>query len=504
VQDARTMSWAHYGSLHTASLMPGDFELPQLAASLADKWLEICLEQGRADGGLATAVRGFLRHVGEQPHAVGSQAGFGLPDLRRRHLDAWELDLLAAHRAAGSDTNYRKAVYVLALLDRIDADHPGVLHREVTERLESHTRLGHHRNPGLAAYSREEVRRLRGAAHRQVHAHLQDPNATPSAQLLVALHVLLSLATGEPPEVLRSLTVDDVVATTAPEHDPALAGLTAAQRLRWIAERDLATQYAVTYHKNRAHQSYQDVYARRDHSAHQALTTLIRVTSELRDRSGLAALWQQQRPGGRITEPAWNTPALRLQRWTASAGLEVSQPCVFARFRKVVVAGEALAQPRDYFSGRRRHAPRTFFGHYTNSSILRAESGRLLLEGTDRMFDAAIAGPTVVTPEAEELLGEGLPAPGLDLATAAALMGGELDGPHAACRDPQDGPFSPSGQTCPLSMTGTCFNCSNALVTRHHLPAALAIADIADPDRAADVQAWLEHWKPPSSCQHAA
>jgi hypothetical protein len=45
-------------------------------------------------------------------------------------------------------------------------------------------------------------------------------------------------------------------------------------------------------------------------------------------------------------------------------------------------------------------------------------------------------------------------------------------------------------------MTGTCFGCGNALITRRHLPAALAIAEVADPARAADPQVWLDHWKP--------
>ena len=49
---------------------------------------------------------------------------------------------------------------------------------------------------------------------------------------------------------------------------------------------------------------------------------------------------------------------------------------------------------------------------------------------------------------------------------------------------------------CQLAMTGTCFGCPNCLITKDHLPAVLAIADIADPDRAANVNLSREYWKP--------
>lgn len=66
-------------------------------------------------------------------------------------------DLLVEHREANSDTAYRKAIYLFALLHRIEDDAPGTLHSEVLERLESDTRLWHHRNPGVAAFTDSEV-----------------------------------------------------------------------------------------------------------------------------------------------------------------------------------------------------------------------------------------------------------------------------------------------------------------------------------------------------------
>jgi hypothetical protein len=84
----------------------------------------------------------------------------------------------------------------------------------------------------------------------------------------------------------------------------------------------------------------------------------------------------------------------------------------------------------------------------------------------------------------------------MDPATGRALVAGDLDGPQVACTDPTASPYEHPGQICSRSMTGTCFGCPNALITQRHLPAVLALADIADPSRAADLEAWQQHWKP--------
>lgn len=499
--DPRTYTWRYYGSMITTSITPSDFFLPLLAGELADKWLEVAHDDGQSIPEVLTAIRGFLTHVGKQPLVAGAAESFGLGDLRRRHLDTWEMDHLVAHRTAKTDTHYRRVIFLFALLNRIHHDTPDVLHPEVVRRLEGQIRLRHRRNEGLPAFSASEVRKMRSRAHRLVYGHLRlgtDGKLVPAPppEVLVAAHVLLSLATGEPPEVIRTLEVDHVIATASAEHDRAVEGMTPANRLAWLAQRDLIEQYAVTWTKNRAGETYQDVYTRHDHAVHRTLTALIQLTAGLRERSGLAALWQQERVDGRVTQPVWNTQPFNLRRWITKAGLQVREPLVWGRFRKVVVAGEALSNPRRYLHSRRRHTAETFFRHYTNSEVLRAKAGRLLIDSVNDMFEAAVAGPTVVTPDAEQLLAEGREAPGIDAATAAALLQGDLDGPQAACRDPKDSPYEELGVVCTKSMTGTCFGCGNALITRRHLPAALAIAEVADPARAADPQVWLDHWKP--------
>lgn len=499
--DSRTYVWHRYGQTGTSSLHPGDFRLPNLAGQLADKWMEIAQQNGQEMRELQVAVRRFVTHVGNQLHTTNDALAFGLGELRRRHLDAWEMDLLRAHRDAKTDTYYRYAVYLFALLHSIYDDAPNMLHPEVVHRLESGTRLRHRRNEGLPAFTPEEVRRMRSRAHRLVYGYLRpgvgdERRPAPPPPVLIAAHILLSLATGEPPEVIRALKVDHVVATCSAEHNQSVDGMTPAGRLAWLAERDLVEQYAITWTKNRARASYQDVYTRHDHAAHRALTALIRMTAGLRARSGLPTLWQQEHRDGRITEAYWRSSSLEIRRWIGGAGLVVSEPQVWGRFRKNVVASEALASPRRHLRSGRRHTAETFFRHYTNSEVLRSEAGSLLIDSANAMFEAASAGPTVVTPEAERLLAAGQEAPGLDAATSAALLRGDLEGPQTACRDPLDSPFETPGDICTKSMTGTCFGCGNAIITRQHLPAVLAIAEIADPARAADPEVWLNHWKP--------
>lgn len=494
--EARVFDWTLYGDSGRAVFNPTDYACVPLAAALSDAWLDVVSEVGRNDANLQTGIRTFLRHVDGQLHSVDARDTFGIKDLRRRHLDAWEADLLAEHKAASSDTAYRKAIYLFALLRRIEEDAPGSLHAEVLERMESDTRLWHHRNEGVPAFTEREVKQIRGLAHRTVHAHLASGVGEPTADTLMALHVMLSLATGEPPEVIRTLTVHDVIATGAADTDQPTSRLTHGERLAWLALRDAADEYAVTYTKRRAQETYTDIYRRGDHSAYRALARILTITAPLRAESRNESLWLVRRDDGTITQPPWNTAGYRLGVFLGRGNVSVSGKRHWMRLRKVVVAREASADPTRYLRARRRHTPETFFEHYTNSEVMRAKHGRILVDSINEKFEAAVMGPTVVTPDAEGLIAAGEHAPGLADDTAQALVRGDLDGPQTACRDPRDSPFAPAGEVCKLSMTGTCFGCGNALITEHHLPAALVIADVADPDKAADINVWRDYWKP--------
>lgn len=496
--DTFTFEWTVYSDKLTYAIDPAGFETPVLAAELAATWLQVLTEFRRMEYSLTAGLLSFLRLIGALPLTDEEKGRFALRDLRRAQLDLWELNMLARHRKAKSDTAYRMVVHVFALLRRYEDDHPGTLHKEVVDRLARQPRLWHHRNDGLPPLSKEETRAWRRWAYEKVKSALSQPGrGIGDIDVQTATHVLLSLATGEPPEVLRALTVYDVEATTAAaEAEDSVTALSPIDRLGYLAENDLIEVVRVRYTKNRAHETYDEVYARRDTAPFTAFRWALMLNAAARTESGNPSLILMEDVDGRVKQPPWQRLAYRLSEIAARNSLPFSGPNHWARLRKVATTREVLADPRAYLANGRRHSAKTFFGHYTNSSVLRAKAGRVLVDSVNEMFDSAISGPTVVTPDAEQAIRAGADAPGIDPDTASALVAGELDGPHTGCRDPLDSPFEKKGTVCTKSITGTCFACPNALITLHHLPAALAIQDMTHPDRAADPRTWQTHWKP--------
>lgn len=497
--DTTTRRVGHFrnGRQNFHYLHPTTFPTPLLAATLADKWVEVSRERPGGSGELVTGVRFFLRHLGQQLHEVDGLSWLDVGDLRRRHLDAWESDLIARRQSNETDTLYRYALLLFALLDRIERDIPGTLDPEVVERIEQGTRLRHFRPPGLPDFTLGEVRRMRFRAHHLVHRTMHaDDSQGPDRETLIALCIMLSLATGEPIEVLRRLSLDMIVATASSEHDEAVRGLSHAARLGYLASHGAVDTFAVTYTKSRAGgETHGNVYTRRDREAHRALTALLHLTAPIRTHTETDCLWISTRADGSVLEPPWSARRWSLRRWLADNNLSVVEPVTWKRFRKVVVTKEASEQGGSYLRRTVRHSPEVFLRDYTTSAVLRRKAGSLLRDTMQEYFEAAVAGPLVVTPEATELLAKGEPTPSLPGDMGIRLIDGELDGPHTACRDPLHSPYQKPGEICRLSTTGTCFGCPNALITQDHLPAALLIAEIADPGRATDPDVWSQHWK---------
>jgi hypothetical protein len=462
---------------------PGRYRCQRLACELADKWLEVAPELGRAVDAIAVAIRSFLRFTDTAwPEAA---AGLTLAVLAREHLDGWEADQLARQRRDRADAPYRRVVDFFALLRRIGEDTPQALSPQAAARLRHGTRLEHIRKPASPEFDERERRLMLEAADRLVSAALASPDQGPGPAVLVALHIQLSLATGEPPEVLRELQATDVVPGDA-------------------ASPGRSREVTVTYTKLRSAERYQVTYTRRERAALDGFTYAIGLTRPLRARTPAASLWLVAGPGHPARQASWFGPSYSLRTWVQTHVRDedgnpaaISEPMVFRRFRKTVTAHEALADPAGYLRSRRRHSPRTFFGHYTASPVLRAEAGRILLDAIGEQFDAATSGsPLVITPDAEHLLESGGRAPGLSPLTAKKLTAGELDTPVAACRDPLDSPHAPHGSPCPVFANGQCYQCPYALITRRHLPAALALAERLHPDRAPDPALWARHLEP--------
>lgn len=492
-----TFEWCLYGDRKTQTINPASFETPVIAGELAATWVQVLSEFGRYEASLTSGLLSLLRSMAALPLTRDQKGRFALRDLRRAHLDLWELTMLARHRSAKSDIAYRMVVHVFALLRRHEDDHPGTLHEEVVDRLVRQPRLWHHRNEGLPALSPDEIRAWRRWAYQKAKSALLQPDrGIGDIDVQTATHVLLSLATGEPPEVLRALTVHDIEATATPAAENRLPDFSPSARIGYLASNDLIELLRVRYTKNRAHTIYDEVYTRRDTAPFTAFRWALMLNAAARADSGNSSLILMQDNNGVVKQPPWRRPTYLLSAIALRNSLPLSGPNQWARLRKVVTTREVLADPRAYLSDTRRHSAKTFFGHYTNSPVLRAEAGRILIDAVNDMFDSATSGPTVITPEAEQAIRSGAPAPGIDAVTAGELVTGQLDGPHAGCRDPLASPYENKGTVCTKSITGTCFACPNALITLHHLPAALAIQEMANPDRAADPEIWLTHWKP--------
>ncbi|WP_157552689.1 hypothetical protein [Micromonospora sp. NRRL B-16802] len=492
-----------YGRARRFYLRPDEHTMPLLARRIADKWLEICPEIHGSVGEVHGAVRGFLRDLDAQLRDTGRDNDFDLPDLRRRHLDSWEAGLLAAQRESRTDTSYRRAVFLFALLRRINDDCPGLLHGEVVARLERETRLSHVRRDGEVELPAGEADRIHAIARGVVRQALaerrgSDARSAPAADVVIALHVLLSLGTGEPPEVLRRLTIGDIIATAVPGRDDGLQCLAPTGRLAALVQRRAVRSYCVRYLKTRSSERYQQVYTRADGRVFAALSALITLTAGARETSDSSSLWLTD-DGGVAVEMFWATKSRTLRAWLnrhRAEGDAFSEPVSFRRLRKTATTREALAAPGTYLRSRRRHTARTFFEHYSNSTVLRAEAGRILMQAVGERFDTAVAGPTIVTPAAEELLAAGHDAPTLDRDTAGRLLTGRLDTGVAACRDPHDSPHVAGGGLCPVSTTGACYTCPNALITRQHLPAVLRLKQLTAPERTGNITFWQEHHKP--------
>ncbi|MEI6537158.1 MAG: hypothetical protein WCN98_17585, partial [Verrucomicrobiaceae bacterium] len=313
---------------------------------------------------------------------------------------------------------------------------------------------------------------------------------------VLALQVLLVLATGEPVEVIRRVTMADVVATSASVHDPLLEGLTPTQQLHLLARAGLVDEYAVAMFKARAGEAYVEKYAKSKRACFNPWNAAIVLTAAAREDSGSDVLWLTRGRAGAQPAPY---PNMRFDAWAQRSLADpkaVSTPFVFRRLRKTQITKEALASPSRYLRDGRRHSDSTYLAHYTNSSVLRAEAGRILVEAITTRFDAATSGPTIITPDAERLLPGSGPIPTFSESESAALRSGTTETPMAACRDPLSSPHAPEGHPCSVVATGACFACPNAVVLERHLPAALRILELTEPSEAANIGVWMTQWKP--------
>ncbi|WP_147037819.1 hypothetical protein [Microbacterium aerolatum] len=468
-----------YGRAHSF-IRTDDLPTPELAHALAARWVEIAEVNPSAVGIIRGAIVRLCKHM-------ASQIGFdtrnhSLGDLRRRHIVSWESTLLTMQAEVHTDTPYRYAVIMFAFLRYIEDRHPGSLHPEVYTKVRQPTRLAHIRGQPRADYSDDELRRIKAAVRSLVRPD-GEWTTRAVADVIIAFHVALCISTGEPPEVLRILKLDDITATSS---DPRSEGMSTEQ----IASGRIADSYTVTLRKNRAHIVEDVTWTRRKHATTvRYLDALIALGEPLRRQTRERSLWMLENESGMPTPAPWKR--LSLTDWFGSyVRGEISLPHHIGRFRKSAIAAEIIAEPAHYLRTQRRHTQDMLFDHYTNSPTLRQDAGERLVRSISELRDRAL-GPTVDT-------GDGIVQ--IDPTTSQVMQLNETSLPESVggaltgCRDPENSPHAPLGKVCPMSRMGTCFTCPNAIVTTEHLPALILVNSVSAPDAAADKTTWQKVW----------
>jgi hypothetical protein len=493
----RRFEVTRYGRTLSHRVDPGDYRCPDVAGELADLFIPIHAELPGSTEGVVVGLRAFLGWLSQGAGPIPRS----LADVTAAHVQGWERSLRKHQQEFPSHAPYDKFVNLRALLLRISQDEPDRIHPTLHALLASPivTVLPEMRPvEGLPPFTAEEHRRMIHAAYRDVADGLRltaDGQTERLGQrmpaVLTALHVLLSIGTGEPPEVLRNVRLGDIrplvpyAEMAAPAH---------GERAVWLqgVAQSRPSGYCIQLRKHRAHTLYDTFVTRRDRHSCFALEASLSITAPFRIAGGSDALWIEER--GRHAVFADRS---RLSKWLSSHGIDVDGATAFARFRKAVVGAEAMADPAAYLAMARRHRAPTFFRSYVNNPVLRSHSGRLLVGAIEAAFEQAIQ-PTVVTPDEMRLIEDGVTPVHvrLDTAEQRALLAGDMEGPHAACRDPLSSPFDRAGDACGSSASGLCFVCPNAVITERHLPALVFFADRLHPDRAGDIEAWKGTWEP--------
>lgn len=287
-------------------IVPSRSSAPKLVDELAREWVEVAKFNPTAVGTLRIGIFRLASHMTKQ---IGfDPSRHSIRELRRRHIDSWELTLLEWQARLGSDHPYRVAVYLFAFLRYLEDRRPGRLHPEVYARVCEPTRLAHIRREPLPDFSEDELTRIKTAVRNRTW---KDGSWTTRAtgDVLVAFHVALCIATGEPPEVLRGLTLNDISATSK---DLRSAGMGTEQ----MAVAGLADSYNVTLRKNRAHRVEEVTWTReREPTTLRYLDALIRLGAPLRRLTRLPDLW--------MIKDEWGIPiAMPWEKWSFSEWLD--------------------------------------------------------------------------------------------------------------------------------------------------------------------------------------
>ena len=495
--EPRAFPTTRYERVANSWIKPLDYKCAMLAAELADLFATTQPEIKGSTQGVLSGLRKFMRWMSALPQANTMR----LRDVTDTDIYAWEAALKAHQQVTGSNGPYDDFVNFRVLLLRIAHDHPSRLDPSVHRFLASPIvtiLIFFKPDRGLPPFSHDEHLQIVKAAYRDVsngykllQAGDRETLDKVLSRTLVALHVLLAMGTGEPPEVLRRIQLHHIKpeapnATKAPKDSFGHAN--------WLDKivQGAPPTYSVQTYKGRAHQLRTTFISHLAHYSCFALEASVRITHPFREPDGSSALWIDRKgihaEFGKGQNLSW---------WLKHHGIKVAGSASFARFRKRVVGREVIRNAASAFASKTRHTPEMFFASYTENEELQAHAGRERVEASNDAFERA-RGATVITPDKAQQYRNGQSLAGVELSSAQinAVLDGELDGEHAACVDPLNSPHEPKGTTCSMSATGMCFACPNAVITAAHLPAVVFIADYLSPSRVGDRAAWERTWGP--------
>jgi hypothetical protein len=163
--------------------------------------------------------------------------------------------------------------------------------------------------------------------------------------------------------------------------------------------------------------------------------------------------------------------------WLRAHEVSVSHPADIRRLRKSGKVEKAIAYKGRVSDIADDHSAEVFRNHYAHGTTLRVISGQVITKAQQTWLDRALAGPVVITEEAQLTFNtpKARKALGLSATQAAELQAGQMDMGVSSCRDPFNSPYGQTGQLCPVAPL-RCLECRHAFVLPSNLPQLLLFA----------------------------
>ena len=479
--------------------------------------------------GLARILRRFLRWLGTLPSPPRN-----LGQLRRSHLDRFRLHLAASTGARHTDRILHDTCTTLAKVP------PQRLRPDVAEFVRAPGQTaGHGRLEGQPGYSDKEFGAILRAARRDVvairdrigraerlmstydeAADTLEPNQRELAAMLVEMartgRGAPSLAgTAGPTWTARVYQVARHLFLTRADLAPllvlavALTGRNAETVKEFPAEHrildDRAVAVSLVKRRRGKSLSRQTVHwevgpaSRQLHTPGGFYLLVHRLTSRGRSLSGTSGLWSvfaqdsTAEPGSALASRFGHRDPFKdrlsswygLARWAHGHGLTDDDGAALRLTLNRIKTTAEVRTTRD-LGGHLPSASRTntmdvSFLHYLRSDpTIRDWADQILTTAIEQAHDSATRFHLRIMDSAAHRAfhkdPQGTAARlGTSPQTISAAVHGDLDTLASACLDFEHHPDT--GQRCQASFL-TCLRCPNALVTEHHLPALLALADL--------------------------